>query len=631
MPNFYPTNLRGPNRPARSRSPSVGNIQPNYAAIARAERPSTYYSGRSQEHGYLPSQPAPAHPIAAFYYGLYQGHVWSSPSNPKWWDRAYPTRQDFEDAPAGPFGPRHQPVLKDNPLAPGLPRVPYMTFGESKTRMSVNGQWMVKPVTYWHDTHYGDTLYEAAMESLAALGAIAGGFLSEADIGRLAAVGMDVAVGNALAPLFQPETGLFLGRIFPWLSLGRFLLVALDLYHAANMPAVSSQFSSGGRYMSSSCSGAGGFPGSFYSNMSGVPAFCVNAGDPGIVPVNPARTNIGEWTQVAPQVPGQPWARAVAVWTLLPGETSGVPEWKRVALPSLAGHHLEGLPGLSPGQLATALPAIAPFIQANPEPLPISRLHQFDLMADPAFHEVSNGVSTDVYADVAAQAEAESRSVPGLPMGAVHSDFWTGQAQLVDPETETQVQVEVSAGGSGGNVVEVTTAPVEFSFGPFPKARDRKLKATPHAYVLVLALATVGSALVRTLFQSLPKDARSYSRSGKRRYDSMLRDVALHIDQVDWGLFTALGTEAAIRLGLMGYIGRQIDANRQIETSGFGLSTNIMHGYGPDPSRDDGTQSTRGGPFSNRLDPGQVVGSYFRALNRNAGLKYERRNTLRGR
>lgn len=311
-------------------------------------------------------------------------------------------------------------------------------------------------------------------------------------------------------------------------------------------------------------------------------------GDPGVDPY--ALPSL--FPMLAPYVaPGMPFR-------MIPFPT--IPEFDRLAeLEWSPWVHRQVGPSVRPSESPWFVPDVGPAPETPPYPV------------RPPLPSPGESPSTDVPPWIAPSAPvAPPWTWPFLPPQVDPSEPSPVPFPPIDvTDPETPPIVDVLPGGDLGP--PVLRDPEGLFQPPAPRRKERKLRATPHALRMILMVATYSGATVRNLHKSLPRDCRSRKKKGqKRRYDSMLKDVYRCIDRVDLDKFLILETETFARLAAIGYIGNRIDAARRPGgdkwSSGFGVSTNILHGMGPEPGQP--LLTPHGGAFSGRQDPFGIFG-----------------------
>lgn len=163
---------------------------------------------------------------------------------------------------------------------------------------------------------------------------------------------------------------------------------------------------------------------------------------------------------------------------------------------------------------------------------------------------------------------------------------------------------------------------------PPSKVQERKLKATPKALIHILMAMTYGGGLIRALWKSLPKECKSKSKTGRRRYLSMLDDIERCMaggGAPDWTKFGILATEMVAKYGVEGAAIRKINALRVGPVShttafaGYGLATKLYHTTPFDVSDPGG--SVYGGLGRGHTDPFTILTKAIHYANRVYGVE----------
>jgi hypothetical protein len=402
-----------------------------------------------------------------------------------------------------------------------------------------------------------------------------------------------------LKDLVVPTIVNTMARFFPWMSLARYMWFLQALYFMAFRP------SGGGRHLVPNGWSPGALvcdnPGGTFSTSIGNATFCHTLGGPIDPNVNTSFGVIGEWQRILP-TNFSANAYFTRQWS---GPAGSEPPYYAVSGPGTVAEELQllGSPGISPGQAVSLFPHLAPIIGAQPEPLPLSTAA---VALSPGFRDAS-------YASEPVPSLLPRASL-SLPPGIMMSEVYTGVSAM--PQA-----LAISDGG-GDRLVVSTTRPL----APFRQPRGRKevkLRGSVHGLRILLMGATYGGMFVRSLFQALPWKDRSRSRSGRRTYASMLRDLADHIGDVDWRKATVFVAEGVVKYAAEGAALRQINRATRYSAAGqgYGLATNLYHAMGPDVAGPyGGFQSPHGGAFSGRQDPFEVLTHAISEWNKSHGF-----------
>jgi hypothetical protein len=336
------------------------------------------------------------------------------------------------------------------------------------------------------------------------------------------------------------------------------------------------------------CNNAGGV----FSTSIGNSTHCVTLGGP-IDPGADTRFGvIGEW-DVSSLTPTR-FAHFTRYWTHTPAAPD-LPIPAYVTYPTEEPMPL-GDPGLTPGQVASLFPHLAPLINAQPEPLPLSTAA---VALSPGFREASYA-APDVPLEL-----PEQTTYQFAPPGVLVSPEYTGAVAMSDA-------LLIRGGGT-----EVTKRLAPFR-KPRAGRREVKLRGSVHAVRMLLMAATYGGMFVRSLFQALPPSARSKARRGIRTYQSMLTDVFNHLGEVDWNKAAILAAEGLAKYAVEGRALREINRATRYSAAGqgYGLATSLYHAMGPDVGGPyGGFPSPHGGPFSGRQDPFGVLTEMIKSIN----------------
>lgn len=306
-----------------------------------------------------------------------------------------------------------------------------------------------------------------------------------------------------------------------------------------------------------------------------------------------------------------------------------------------------GQPGdaLTPGQIASIAPLLQPQIGVQPETVPWNVVPQLNQIAQSQASpwvqrevgpelEIGRIVEWSPYVDPEVSPELEPSTAPSpsplpppmvlppsqwgydvqvspwtppqvAPMGSPRTSFQPGPKGPEDEQNPTRNIADPNDTGSP----RVRFERPEFA-PPRKGTRERKLRV-PKKLIHLLAATTWAGCFIRALFESLPKSAKSKmhrnpvtGKYGKRRYDSMLKDIYNHMGQIDWGKFGILAGECVIKYRLEGKL--LATANRLTQAFGndyigYGVGTNLMHTSGGiDPTRMD---NPHGGIWNSARSP----------------------------
>lgn len=450
-------------------------------------------------------------------------------------------------------------------------------------------------------------------------------------VGRLAWIGFNLMLQ------MQPEL-----KLLDWLM----LLNRLRTENAAPMAIADGR--NGWVTTSTFCGGGNGAPGTgttFTITPGGDNIWCANHANLG-APFDGwggqalgSNNHYTEWKRYPVDFFGG-WASPIADWSAssAPATNTGNP-FRPLAGPPRPNTGWDDLPNewvkLDPRELVSVMPALGPLVQTTPKPVSARRLAAFrGLQGNPfVMRESSREARPQRERDHVLRwlfwldqlAALEKMRQLGH---AAQPRVWVGRVPLPDPWVDRLPRYSVGPWSppqpfprliiQPPGLPPITFEPMRF--GP-QRGRNRERKLTGrgwHGLIHALMLATYTGGLVRALFQSVPKQCRSKSRSGKRRYDSMLADIQRCWGQIDWDKFRILLAEMLAKYAVEGRIIGIINRG-PASGSGFGAATNIYHAT---VGSDFGSSDPRVSPISGgRQDPFSILSAGIREFN-NAVFPY---------
>lgn len=439
----------------------------------------------------------------------------------------------------------------------------------------------------------------------------------------------------------------------PELGYQDFVMWVVDLMRANSMPARGPGGDNGWDVATAYCGNPPGAGGTFTTNPGGDGIWCSNHANLG-TPVDGwvgtqsihRSDHYTSWKRYPVDVFGG-WAQPVADFHAARLPASDINNDKRLLWgypkpsPGLADDPAAPHPEIALPDISVFFPSIQPYIPGVAQPLPTVHYGSYDEL-------VRGRVFPEVFREIGDEVDVRTELVVGRIVTA--EDWWRAYFDAVAtllPQYHARVQVRTKERpfdafvepirnpnvspfpAPDTHVPEVSVQashqpPIIFEgyteFGPprYPN-RERKNSAVYRGLIHALAMATYGGGTIRALWQSVPADCRSKSRTGKRKYSSMLADIARCWDRIDWDKFRILLGETLAKYAVEGKIIRQVNRfpSGNMPYRGLGVATSIYHAS---PGSDFGSSDPRQAPLSGgRQDPFSFLTEGLKSFNQAIG------------